>query len=90
MKNVKWYYLKGELTETRPANHWCESVNLLEADFDGYTVLTGVIDSEEKYVAIVKKDGKIKKIEIDIFAFQELCWALNARNEKIVNKILGL
>lgn len=90
MKNVEWYYLKGELTETRPVNRWCESVNMLQADFNGYTVLTGMIDSEDKYVAIIKKDGKIKQLEIDIFAFQELCWALNAGKEKTVNEILGL
>lgn len=90
IKTLYYYEKTNEFKETLTPNTWCEKVDMMIGNFSNFTVYLGEISSQDKHIAIIKKDGNEEIKELDWRSGQKLSAGIAYNNEKRARQALGL
>lgn len=90
IKTLYYYEKTNEFKETLIKNVWCERVDMIVGNFSDFSVLLGEISSQDRHIAIIKKDGNEEIKELDWRAGQKLSAGIAYNNEKRAKQALGL
>jgi hypothetical protein len=90
IKTLYYYEKTNEFKETLIKNVWCERVDMMVGNFSDFSVLLGEISSQDRHIAIIKKDGNEEIKELDWRAGQKLSAGIAYNNEKRAKQALGL
>jgi hypothetical protein len=90
IKTLYYYEKTNEFKETLIKNVWCERVDMMVGNFSDFSVLLGEISSQDRHIAIIKKDGNEEIKELDWRAGQKLSAGIAYNNEKRAKQALVL